>query len=257
MRYLRFLALVAVAALSTGCMRATYTLNLKADGSGTITQTTALTQAAMAQLGMIAGAAGDSLVPTEAKLRAAVSGMGQGVRFVSATPFKANGFDGMTALYAFDDVRKLSLNLDRISAAGMDTPMTGGADSEVKVSLAREGDRSVLLLTMPAIPADAPGQTAMGDSLKNAPPQVDQMMRTMLQTMLLEVAITIDGRIVNTNAPFVEKNKVVLLRLDGAELIKSGRRLGEIFDMSGGVEASLKKIPGLKLSLQPVRIEFQ
>ena len=83
MRYLRFFALAAVAVLSTGCLRATYTLNLKPDGSGTIHQTMAMTSMAMQQAAMMAGESG-SLIPTEAKLREAAEGMGTGVRFVSS-----------------------------------------------------------------------------------------------------------------------------------------------------------------------------
>ncbi|HEX6322219.1 MAG TPA: hypothetical protein VFZ36_00725, partial [Vicinamibacterales bacterium] len=87
MRNIRILAFLAVAFAATGCLRATYTLNLKPDGSGTITSLTA-----MSQQGGMFGAQAATAMPTEDELRGQAAAMGQGVRFVSSTPYKADGF---------------------------------------------------------------------------------------------------------------------------------------------------------------------
>ena len=270
MRYLRFLALAAVAVLSTGCIRATYTLNLKPDGSGTIHQTMAMTSVAKQQAGLVMGAAeGGSLMPTEEKLRAAAAQMGKGVRFVSSSPYQTGGFDGLTAIYAFDDIRTVALSMNKMMAAGLDNPMGDKAPgAELKLAFAREGDLTNLTLIMPPLPSDAESQAAAEKAAKEAgipgamPPEVMTMMKQMLNGLLLEVAVNVEGTIVSTNAPFREGNKLMLMQLDGTELLKGGVNLGQLMNMtSGGVanlEETLRKTPGLKfVTIPELKVSFR
>lgn len=261
MRYLRFFAVAAVAILSTGCIRATYTLNLKPDGSGTIHQTMAMTSAAMQQAGMVMGASeGGSPIPTPDKLRAAAAQMGKGVRFVSSAPYKAGGFDGVTAIYAFDDIRTLALSMDKMMAAGLDNPMGEKApDEAVKVSLVRGANATDLTLTMPPLPTPDAASRAAADKAAagmpgSMPPEAEAMMKQLLKGLLFEVALNVEGTIVSTNAPFREGNKLLLLQLDGSELLKGGLNMGQIMSMSTGVtnlEETLRKTPGVKIVTLP------
>ena len=62
------------------------------------------------------------------------------------------------------------------------------------------------------------------------------------------------------NAPHVEGTKVVLLRLDGDTLIKSGKGAQQLMELSKGADLRtlLTKIPGVKATLVPeVRVEFR
>lgn len=265
MRYFKVFAVLAVAVLSTGCLRLTYTLNLKPDGSGTIATTFAMTQAMTQQAGAMMGASG-SLIPTEAKMREAAAGMGKSVRFVSATPYKTAGFAGMSALYAFDDVNKLSLNMERAIAGTVNAPQLGGqidTDADVKLSLARQGDRTVLVLGMPEIPAPSEEmkQQAGAAAQQTSSPEADAMVKQMMGGLLMEVAVNVDGTIVKTNAPYVEGSRVVLMRLDGDALIKSGAGIGALMQLgtgTGDLQQRLSKVPGLKLVLlRELRVEFK
>lgn len=260
MRYLRFFAFAAVALASTGCLRATYTLNLKPDGSGTIHQTMAMTAVAKGQASMMMGGDGGSLMPTDEKLRAAAAEMGKGVRFVSSTPYKTNGFDGVTAVYAFDDIRTLSLSMDKMMAAGMNTPAAEKApDAEVKLSFARAANGTTLKLMLPPLPKPTPEEEAQArDAAAKAgvpaamPPEAEAMMKQLLNGLLVEVALNVEGTIVSTNAPYREGNKLVLLQLDGAELLKGGLNMGQMMNMSGGnVQEQLLKTPGVKFVTLP------
>lgn len=259
MRYLRFLALALVALASTGCLRATYTLNLKPDGSGTIHQTMAMTAAAMGQAGMMMGAESGSLMPTEEKLRAAAAEMGTGVRFVNSTPYKTGGFNGVTAVYAFDDITKLSLSMDKMMAAGMDTPVAKAPEAEVKLTFARAANGTTLKLMLPQLPkptaeeeAQARDAAAKAGVNSTMAPEVEAMMKQMLNGMLVEVALNIDGTIVSTNAPYRQGNKLVLLQLDGSELLKAGLNPTQMMGMSGGnMQEQLLKTPGVKFVVLP------
>jgi hypothetical protein len=204
-----------------------------------------------------------SIMPSEEKLRDAAAGMGEGVRFVSMTPYKENGFDGITAVFAFDDVRKLSLGIDKMMA-GMDTPVGSGAsDAKVNVGFTRQGDRTILTLGMPPIPEPDPAaaDAAKQDAAEKMPPEAEMMMKQLLNGLLFEVAINIEGTMIQTNAPYVDGNKIMLLQLDGTELMKGGLNMGQMMGMSSGamnLQEQLLKTPGVKIVTIPeVRIEFR
>jgi hypothetical protein len=279
MRYLKVLAVVAVAFASTGCLRLTYTMNLKPDGSGTIVQTLGMSKASMQQLTAMMtsalgvknpGGAPASPFPKADQLKAQAATMGEGVRFVSVTPLPAGAFEGQTVTYAFDDVRKLKLNMATMLAGGM-----GGAaaaapdpDAELKASLTAAGDRTTLVLTMPKIPEPSEAQKAQaeaavkkaGGQTAKASPEVEAMMKKMMQGLFVEAAINVHGRILTTNAPFVQGSKVTLLRFDWAELEKSGKGMADLMKIKpgGDIQDVLKQIPGMRLvTLPQVRIEFR
>lgn len=265
---MKIFAFFAVALISTGCFRVTHTLNLKADGTGTIASTVAVSQQFAQQAGAMMTAQGGSLVPTEAAMRASAKNLGPGVRFVSSTPYKTGAFQGITAIYAFDDVSKLSWNMEQAMTGSMNLPGrdsngTPDPDAAIRLSLARGAAGSTLVIGMPKIPDVDPEQkTAAQQQAQQAQanPQLEAMMKQMLQGMLLEVAINIDGKIVKTNAPYVEGSRVVLMRMDGDQLLKSGAGASQLLKISqnGDVKKMLSQVPGLKIVLAPeVRVEFR
>ncbi len=266
MRYLKVLAVLAAAVLSTGCLRLTYTLNVKPDGSGTVSTTFAVASSMMQQVGMLMGASGSPL-PTEAQMRQAAKGMGPATRFIRATPYKTGGFEGTTALYAFDDLNKLTLNLEQAIAGTINAPQMMGGQidpaSEVKLSFTRQGDRTIVVLGMPDIPEPTAELKEQAGAAVPPPssPEADAMMKQMLGGLLLEVGLDVTGKIVKTNAPYVEGSKIVLLRLDGNTLIKSGAGLGALMQLgtgTGDIQERLRKVPGLKVvTLKEVRVEFR
>lgn len=265
-----FLAVVLVAVVSSGCLRVTHTLNVKSDGSGTISQVIALSDTFMKQMGgMMAAQGGGSMLPTEEKLKAEAASWGEGVRFVSSTPYKTAGFEGLQATYAFDDVTKLDFNMEQIATGAIDSPMIPGdtprKDTEIKLAFIKEGGRPVLVITMPEMPKPEAmtdeQKKQMEDASKQAEnPAIEAMMKQMLGGLLMEVAIEAEGGILKTNAPFVEGSRVILVRLDGDELIKAPGGVTAFAQMGDNpdLEAMLKKVPGLKIVTQrEVRIEFK
>lgn len=275
MHNLRIVALLAVAVVSTGCLRVTHTLSVKPDGSGTISQTIAMSQAVMKQAGAAMAAQGGnttSIFPTDAKLREEAAGWGEGVRFVSSTPYKTAGFEGITAVYAFDDLSKLKLNMEKAITGAVEVPMGGGDNdppdpkADVTLSFTREGGRTVLVIGLPEVPKsdeispEAKKQAEDTAKQVDENPAVEAMMKQMLAGMLMEVIVNVEGTILKTDAPFVEGSRVVLMRLDMDEALKSGKAASEIMKMGDtpDFEAMLKKVPGLKVVTQrEVRIEFR
>jgi hypothetical protein len=259
MRYIRIFAFLAVASVATGCLRISYTLNLKPDGTGSITKVIAVSKQGA---GMMGG--GTAILPTEAKLREEAAAMGPGVKFVSATPHKDGAFEGITAVYSFDDVTKLAVNMEQAVTGSVNMPGTDpddkpDPDADVRLTFTREAGTSVLIMKMPDVPEPDEDSKKQAEQVA-ANPALEGIIKQMLAGLRMEVAVNIDGKIVDTNAPYVEGSRVVLLRLDGDELIKSGNAGAIMSQVSSGADpkAMLAKVPGLKVVLLPeVRITFR
>ena len=136
-RPLRLLLVLPFAFILTGCISSYTLVKVNPTGAGTLEQTTLISPMMVGMMsGMAQSMGGEegkkTKPPTvadlfkEEELRNAADNMGQGVRFVSSKPAKAEGREGVTAIYAFDDVTKLSVS------QGMKAP--GGGGSSAKVS---------------------------------------------------------------------------------------------------------------------------
>ena len=62
-------------------------------------------------------------VMNKADLERTAQRMGKGVRLVSAEPIKgANGFEGVKAIFAFDDINKIQVSQDPNMSGGTERP---------------------------------------------------------------------------------------------------------------------------------------
>ena len=194
--------------------------------------------------------------------------LGEGVRFVSSAPYKEAGFDGVTAIYAFDDIRTLSLSMDKMMAGAIDSPMAEKAPgAELKLAFARGASGTSLTLMMPPIPEpsaedrERAAATVKESGMAEMPPEAQAMMKNLLNGLLLEVALNVEGTIVSTNAPYQDGNRIILMQLDGTELLKGGFNMGQMMNMptgGGSVQDWLRTTPGVKMVTQPeLKIEFR
>src|SRR6188472_1418386 len=105
----RLVLVIIVAAASTGCLRSTTTIDVKADGSGTILQETAVSTQALGMLQGMAGAnaqAGNKPPQLFGEEQARKAATTMGVTFVSGEPIKTGELEGYRARYSFTDISK-------------------------------------------------------------------------------------------------------------------------------------------------------
>jgi hypothetical protein len=275
----RIAPLVLAAALSTGCLRMSFVVNVKPDGSGTIVQTMALSKAAMKSAGAAFAAAleiketpaeGMGGIPLlkEDELKAAAESMG--VRYVGLKTLNDADFEGQIATFAFDDIGTLPLSLAAMFGAMSEKlPADLKGEDGIGLRFTRESGRSVLVLTMPDVSEDvarksderaasAARQTAAAPDL---PPEMIKMVQDMFTGFSIEAAINVEGAIVSTNAPYVDGTKITLLHMDFGELLKNVKDLEKMMatlDQPGTKVEDMLKMPGLKIVTQrEVRIEFR
>jgi hypothetical protein len=277
MRILRLLLILPVTLCLTGCLSSYTLVKVKADGTGTLEQTTLINPMMVGMMsGMVQGMAGEdgakAKPPTiadmfkEDKLREAAASMGQGVRYVSSTPAKQDGREGVTAIYAFDDVTKLSVT------QGMKAPSGGGSSVSVKnespilFALAPAGVGKLLSITMPeGKKPDAtakPAKPAGTPDMKDMPPEAMAMIKSMFQGAKVGIDVEVDGRVINTNSPHVAGSRVTLMEVDLGALMEDPAKLEKLQGLGSGASfeqarAVLGDVKGVKLpAARTTTIEF-
>jgi hypothetical protein len=255
-----FLALT-LALASTGCLRSTTTIDLKADGSGTVVQETALSAQALGMLQGMAGAnqTGDKPMQLFGEEQARKAAETMGVTFVSGEAIKTGELEGYRARYAFEDIAKVTVKMDQSAdslAPGSDTkkPPFG-------FTFTRGAATSVLTIRMPdqasgTAPGGLPLPGAGGtDADKAQAAQAMAMMKMMMRGLFVDVALNVNGRIIKSNAPYVEGSRVTLMQIDFDKLLADEAALLKL--QSAKDIKSLAAVPGLKVVTEPtVTIEF-
>jgi hypothetical protein len=251
---IRLLALIAALAGSSACFRATTSITVRPDGTGTIDQEIGISAQAKAMMASMAAQGGDRDTKVEAPFgpdEAKKIADAMGVRFVSGEPIKTADLEGYRAHYAFDDISKV--RVARTQAPG--APAAASAEPPFRFELARKGPNSVLTIVMatedaasmlPKVPGAGP------DTQNNA--QALAMMGMMLRGLFIDVSLKVDGRIVRTTAPFVDGSTLTLFQMDFDKLLAAEGGLAKLQQMDA---STLKDLPGVKFAQGPkIEVEF-
>jgi hypothetical protein len=250
-----------VAALSTGCLRSTTAIDLKPDGSGTIVQETAMSAQTLAMLYGLAGkqAAGEKPPQLFGEEQARKTAATMNVTFVSGEPYQSGDLQGYRARYAFDDISKVTVKLDQGAndlAAGVETKKPpfgfaftrGAAASQLTIRMPEQalGDGS---------PFQLPGAGGTSEAEKAQATQAMAMMKMMMRGLYVDVSLNVDGRILKSNAPYVDGTRVTLMQIDFDKLLADDAALLKL--QSAKDVKSLAAVPGLKIVTEPkVTIDF-
>ena len=241
---------VFATALLAGCFQSERTVQVKADGSGTVEEIVLLSKALTGMLDSVESgkepaepgkeASGEAKAPEpkkkedrlaeqEKEARAKLAGMGEGVTLVSVTPVQKGDFEGYKAVYAFKDINTLRLASDP-------TPGSQGAGKATTFRFTR-GENSVLVVTngsatpkeakdvkeAKAGKSDAP---AAAEPAAAEPSQADQqaamdMLKQMFNGMKLTEKIVVEGTIVESNALFRSGPEITVVDVDFGKLLST------------------------------------
>ena len=270
----RALAILPLLALPTaGCIQFETLVKVKGDGSGTIVQTMAMSTETMEKSMKSEGGkvdVGGKPMALEAKdieqAKAEAAKMGEGVTFVKAEPIDTPQAKGMRAIYAFKDVTKLKVSQKPSSPGGAPAPGGGEADDSMKFGFAKAANgNAVLTIAMPDLKAAADKKAATSKTpakAPEAPPEAMAMMKQMFKGLRIAIAVEPEGKVVQTNSPFVEGSRVTLMEMNFDALLADEAKLKQFSAaMDGGSIADAKRLmkglKGMKISLDPeVKIEF-
>ena len=273
----RQLAILPLLTLPTaGCIGFETLVKVKADGSGTVVQTMTMSAETMEMMKSMKGdgakvEVGGKPMALEAKdieqAKAEAAKMGEGVTFVKAEPIDTKEAKGMRAIYAFKDITKLKVSQKPSGPAGAGAP--GGkpdVDDSMKFAFSKApSGNAVLTIAMPDLKAaadkKAPGAKTPAKAAAT-PPEAMMMMKQMFKGLRIAIAIEPEGKIVQTNSPFVEGSRVTLMEMSFDALLADEAKLKQFSAaMEGGTIADAKRLmnglKGVKINLEPeVKIEF-
>lgn len=263
---IRVLLAVATAVALSGCINSATLIKVKTDGSGTVEQTTLVNMGAMKA--MMPGAPGPSTNPiNEADLKKTAERMGKGVRLLSTEPLKSGSFEGMKAIFAFDDINLIQVNQDPDLSGGVGNamPERKSNDDPVTFRLVKQGGTSILTIAF----KDQPGSGKKtetpepGDLPDLSNPMMMNMLKTMFEGFKINIAVEPVGTIVKTNAEYVTGSRVTLLEMDMAALLADESKFKALQGKLGPgaslseVKPYLKDMKGIKVDGPIITIEFK
>lgn len=240
MRRIKVAVLALLASWAVGCISVDSVIKVKADGTGTIEQTTLINSSAMGMMSMMGGkeaAGGGAKAPAldparlfaQEKLAAEASRLGDGVSFVSSTPVAQGEMKGVKAVYAFTDFNALKISTALPDMDEGSTKMTGKGEKLPLVLTKRPGS-SLITLDMFEEMAKAEARNVQVQKPEGLPEGMPKEMLAMLAPMFkdMRVAIAIEpvGTLVRTNATHVTGQRVTLFDV----------AFGEVFADPTGVE---------------------
>ncbi len=267
---IRLLAVLVAAVSLTACLDSTTLVKLKPDGSGTVEQTTLMNVAALK--GLMGGAGGQMNGPmmNKADLERTAKSMGEGVRLVSSEPVKADGgFEGVKAIFAFDDINKIQVSQSPSMGGGTGATRSSEptAEDPVRFKLTRGGSTSTLTINFVDRPGAGKTDNVPNPSPSEMPdlsnPMIMNMMKTMFQGFKINIGLEVVGSIVKTNAEYVSGPRLTLLELDVAAILADEAKFKALQGKLGPdaslseVKPYLKDIKGIKVDGPSITVEFR
>lgn len=262
MRLIQTAGLLTLTVALGGCFQSTTILHLKADGSGTLDQRTLVSSAAIGQLkqfAQLSGSTTQSAAPdplSEEQARALAANIGPGVTYVSSTPIKTEGMEGRDSLYAFPNINTLQISQQPSAPGGLKVRADSlGPPQTITFSLEPQTNGVEILRIhmpqiqqLPGIPLQLPGASAPAQG-----PTAQQiaMAKQMFAGMRMTIAVEPEGRVIETNSPYVDGNHVTLFDLDFDQLVANPDNLQALQDARTPEEmqAVVKTMPGLKFTM--------
>ena len=275
MRKIKVAVLALLASWAVGCISVDSVIKVKADGTGTIEQTTLINSSAMGMMSMMggkdaAGAKAPALDPAQLfskdKLAAEAAKLGQGVSFVSSTPVTQGEMKGVKAVYAFTDFNAL-----RVSTAlpdmENDTTKVTGKGEKLPMVLTRRPGSSLITLDMLGEMAKADAKRTEVSKPEGMPDGMPKEMMAMLAPMLkdMRVAVAVEpvGTLVRTNATHLQGQRVTLFDVAFGEVFSDPTGLEKLEKLGNNpsindIRTTLKGLKGIRINeVEKLEIEFK
>jgi hypothetical protein len=275
MRQAPLLGVGLLALALSACISVTTTIKLKTDGSGTVTQRMVMSpemaemMTGLAAMGAEEGAAAPELFPEE-KLRSQAADMGPGVTFVSSKKIKDKSGEGVEAVYAFKSID--TLKVEQKPTPPVEGAQTKGESEAPDFHLTHLPNGHALLTVVFPEPkkqasSDEKGKAAAGKKPKaeKKKPSAKEMQQAKEMLKGLRIGLYLDAgkKVVKTNSPYLDGNRVILMELDFEALLSDEKQLKKLMAVEGensieAVKQALKGIPGIKVHLdRKITIEFK
>ncbi len=272
---IRLAAIVAVAALTSGCINSLTNIKVRPDGSGTIDQTLSMTAEAAKQIAALGAGFGDPSAKkkegvdlpdffSEQSMKDAAGKLGEGVVFVSSKPIKTADRVGRVATYQFADITKLRIDQKPQTGDEMPGAKAGAEDVLFKFGKLPAGTSQLTVVFPEPDFSKKKGNDAADEDDEDEKKTPDaaqmEMMKKIFDGLKVSIDVTVLGNIVKTNSPYVQGSTVTLLEMDFSQVMANDQMLSKLSNPKSLEEAKalLKNVKGFKINLdREVAIEFK
>lgn len=259
-----FLAILAAAFLS-GCLQVDTKVNLNNDGSGTIEETVVIKSTVIDMMKEFAGAFDSTKTDEfemfkESEVKEKASTFGEGVKYLSGEKIKIKGYEGFKAVYSFKDINKVKINPspeDKVPFGdGLKSEEEKPIDDNLKFKFTK-GNPSTLVIDFPKpqmkdeVNSDS-NYTEVEDSSFTQDAQ--QKIMEMFDGMKINVSFNFNSPIKETDASFVDGDKITVMQVDFSEVIKHKDVLENLQKTKPETMEQFKEVVG---DLPGIKIEFK
>jgi hypothetical protein len=284
----RMLAAVAVSCLCVffqACISVDLTVKLNPDGSGTLVEKMMLQKQFIEQMKQFAagfkaaGAKEDRSAGPKGNLFSAESAgaraasYGPGVKLVSARNISDDTAEGMEAVYSFEDVTKVHMSpkTDNVLPGNLAQGQPGATSGMPQALQFQKlpGGNALLTLDIPwdkaKLQEKGGGSSSAGSGDKSSvnPEKLKEAMQ-MFRGFRVALAVEPQGKLVSTNSPYVEGNRVTLFEVNMDELLAAAADPSKLAGMPSKPPSDLEEarkllsqFKGIRLCLDPqIKIEF-
>ncbi|MGB5288217.1 MAG: hypothetical protein WBQ32_02455 [Ignavibacteriaceae bacterium] len=266
-----FLASVTLLLSFAGCLQVETTLHVSKDGSGTINEKVLFSKSFVNMIKEFAQSFDDSAsadtegfsIFKEDEIKADSKNYGENVEYVSHELISNDNWEGYQVIYSFDDISKVKITPDPDSKVAI-----GDEGSEIPPEEDYyffrfvKGDISELIIDRPEIElaSETEEENATEESEQNGDEAGEEFLK-MMEGMSISVAVEVEGKILNSNANYVDGSKVTLFEMNFGEMMKDKEAFKEFKNKEPKnieeMKEFLEKFPGMKIEVEkPVSIKF-
>ncbi len=215
MKKLLFALIVPV--LFASCISSGEDITVHKDGSGQLVETFKIKRDYVGFLNLSDQPSDPNLIDMEALTKAA-SEMGEGVTLKKVEPMPADSpYAGYKAFYTFTDISKVRANA---SPATSPATASGGEDKRIRFAFT-PGRTPTLTIFMPDEEKSKAEESAKTtkDTGKTEDPKMKEQLKQIYKDMHFWIKVTVDGKILNTNARHTENSTVTLLDMSFDKIV--------------------------------------
>jgi hypothetical protein len=255
--------------LFAGCLQVETTLKVNKDGSGTINEKVLFSKTFVNMMKDFAQAFQDSASTegfsmfSEEEIIADAQNYGKNVDYVNHELINTDNWEGYLATYSFDDVTKIRISPDPDSKVDLGDEVADNVDEEEYYLFKFiKGDTPQLIIDRPDIELNTESDENNDSEVSEQNDEEgEEEFVQMMEGMKIDIAVEVEGEIINTNATYVQGSRVTLFQMDFSEMMKNKEGFNEFKKNEPKnieeMKKYLEKLPGIKIEVEkPVTIEF-
>ncbi len=215
--------------LLSGCLQVDTKINLNQDGSGTIEETVMIKESVLNMMKEFivmfdSSKANEFEMFKESELQDKAANFGEGVKYISGKKIVTDDLEGFKALYSFEDINKLIINPSPENKVPFNNELNeeeAPVENNLKFNF-KKGSPSILTIDFPDTEKDESYNDSSDfeeqDSTFNE--SVKQKIIEMFDGMKINLTLNFNKPIIETDASFVDGDKVTIMQIDFSDIIK-------------------------------------